>query len=257
MNDGVGPAAPADDRRTTTPRPAADVGLFGGTFNPIHVGHLRAAEEAAEALGLARVLFVPSAQPPHKAASGGDPLAPAALRLAWARAATASNPRFAVDPIELERDGPSYSIDTVRELAARLSPSRLVFVIGQDAFVEIASWRKPEALLAAADFAILTRPPALEGSLARWLPPSLAGDFALEPGGMRASHRIAGTRLVALEITALDVSSSDIRARLRSGRSVRYLLPDAIHDAVVESGVYGPPSAARSVRSENSPEERS
>lgn len=229
------------------------VGLFGGTFDPIHVGHLRAAEEAAEALGLARVLFVPSAQPPHKMAAGRDAMAPAAQRLAWARAATASNPRFAVDPLELERDGPSYSIDTVHALAARLSPSRLVFVIGQDAFVEIGSWRKPEALLAAADFAILTRPPALEGSLARWLPASLAGDFKLEPGTMRAAHRSAGTQLVALEITALAVSSSDIRARLRSGRSVRYLLPDAIHDAVVESGVYGPPSGARS----RAPEETS
>jgi nicotinate-nucleotide adenylyltransferase len=160
------------------------------------------------------------------------------------RAATASNPRFAVDPLELERRGPSYSIDTVRALSARISPSRLVFVIGQDAFVEIASWRDPEALVAAADFAILTRPPVVEGSLARWLPPALAGAFALDADGRSALHRQAGTRLVALEITALDVSSSDIRARLRAGRSVRYLLPDAIHDAVVGSGVYGPPAAA-------------
>jgi nicotinate-nucleotide adenylyltransferase len=222
----------ADDR--------ARLGLFGGTFNPIHLGHLRAAEEVAEILGLERIVFVPSAVPPHKPSGAGRAIAPADARLAWVRHATRDNPRFGVDPLELERAGPSYSVDTLRAYEARTSPARCVFVIGQDAFVELASWREPHALLRLAHFAVTTRPPCGEGSLARWLPEVLAGDYVLAPDGRSGTHRDAGTWIRALAITALDVSASDIRARLRAGRSVRYLLPDAIHDDVVASGFYGP-----------------
>jgi len=222
---------------------AARIGLFGGTFNPIHVGHLRAAEEVTELLGLERMVFVPAAQPPHKVPDRthgqGDAIAPADARLAWVRAATRDNPRFAVDALELERQGPSYSVDTVREMTARASPGSCVFVIGRDAFVELASWREPRELLRLAHFAVTTRPPANGGSLARWLPPALAEDFVLAPDGRSARHRTAGTWIRALEITALDVSSSDIRARLRAGRSVRYLLPESVHADVVRSGLYG------------------
>lgn len=218
----------------------AQVGLFGGTFNPIHIGHLRAAEEVGEALGLERIVFVPSAQPPHKLPDRSDVLAPASLRLAWVKAAIASNPRFAVDPLELERKGPSYSVDTLRTFAARLEPARCVFVIGQDAFVELASWREPAALLELAHFAVTTRPPSRKGSLKDWMPPSLASQVELAADGLSGRHRSAQTWIRAVEITPLDISSSGIRARIRAGRSVRYLLPDGIHDAVVQSRVYGP-----------------
>jgi nicotinate-nucleotide adenylyltransferase len=218
----------------------AQVGLFGGTFNPIHVGHLRAAEEVAEALGLERLVFVPSAQPPHKLPNRGDTLAPASLRLAWVKTAIANNPRFAVDSLELEREGPSYSVDTLRSFAARLAPARCVFVIGQDAFVELGSWREPAALLELAHFAVTTRPPAGNGSLETWMPRVLASHVELAPDRLSGRHRSAKTWIRAIEITSLDISSSDIRARLRAGRSVRYLLPDGIHDAVVQSRVYGP-----------------
>jgi nicotinate-nucleotide adenylyltransferase len=212
------------------------VGIFGGTFNPIHLGHLRAAEEVREALGLARVVFVPSADPPLKR-SGPEEIAPAGERLAWVELAIAGNPAFSVDPLELGRAGPSYTVDTLRELARRLAPARPVFIVGCDAFAELAAWREPKALLELAHFAVVTRPPA-RGSLADWIPPELAADLVLASGGDEARHRSAGTWLRRVPIRALDVSSTDVRRRLREGRSVRYLLPDPVLEAVVRSGVY-------------------
>ncbi|HYB13522.1 MAG TPA: nicotinate-nucleotide adenylyltransferase [Myxococcota bacterium] len=234
---------------------SAPLGLFGGTFNPIHLGHLRAAEEVAEALGLERMVFVPSAQPPHKLPDRRDTLAPARLRFAWVKAAIANNPRFAVDGLELERTGPSYSVDTLRTFAARLEPKRCVFVIGQEAFAELASWREPAALMGLAHFAVTTRPPCREGFLKAWMPSTLAGQVELAADGRSGRHRSAKTWIRAIEITPLEISSSEIRARLRAGRSVRYLLPDGIHDEVVQSRVYAPaagrarrPGASRAPR---------
>jgi len=211
------------------------VGIFGGTFNPIHWGHLRAAEEVAEQLELERVLFVPSASPPHKRDAG---IAPAELRLAWVRDAIADNPRFTADPLEIERGGRSYSVETLREIGARLAPELPVFVIGCDAFAEIAEWREPDALLRLAHFAVMTRPPADAGTLREWLPQSLAGAIEFAPDSRSGRHREAGTRLRLIEISALDVSSSDVRRRLRGGHSVRYLLPETIRHDVEKSEVY-------------------
>jgi nicotinate-nucleotide adenylyltransferase len=221
---------------TTAGRAGGAVGIFGGTFNPIHLGHLRAAEEVREALGLAHVVFVPSADPPLKR-GGPDPIAPAAERLAWVELAIRGNPAFSVDPLELERPGPSYTVDTLRELGRRLAPARPVFVLGCDAFSELAAWREPKALLELAHFAVVTRPP-VRGALADWIPPELAADLALSPDGEEARHRSAGTWLRFVPIRALDVSSTDVRRRLREGRSVRYLLPDPVLDAIVRSGTY-------------------
>jgi nicotinate-nucleotide adenylyltransferase len=224
--------------------PRALVGVFGGTFNPIHVGHLRAAEEVADALALARVIFVPSAEPPHKAGSAADPIAPARDRLAWVRLAARDNPRFEVDPIEVDRGGSSYSVETLRAIGARTRPERPVFVIGLDAFREIDTWREPEALLGLAHFAVITRPPFApragggRASLADWLPPALRPELELSPGGLSARHRRAGTWIGLLDIHALDVSSSDIRARLREGRSVRYLIPEPALEEILKSGAY-------------------
>ncbi len=220
---------------TTTP---ARLGLFGGTFNPIHLGHLHAAEEAAEALALERVVFLPSAVPPHKAASRGDVIAPARHRLEWVRLATGDNPRFGVDALELEREGPSYSVDTLRRLRQRDAAAEIVFLIGQDAFAEIGSWREPEALFALAHFAVFPRTPRGGGTLADWIPQCMQGKLVLEPDGRSARHRSAGTWIRLLSIRPLDVSASDLRARLREGRSVRYLVPEAVRRAILESRAY-------------------
>jgi len=216
---------------------SASTGVFGGTFNPIHLGHLRAAEEVSQALGLARVVFVPSADPPLKR-GGTEVMAPARERLAWVELAINGNPAFSVDDLELERPGPSYTIDTLRVFAERLAPARPVFIVGSDAFAELASWREPKALLALAHFAVMTRPPAGEGSLADWIPAEIAAELILAPERREARHRSAGTWLRRVPIAALDISSTDLRRRLSEGRSVRYLLPDPVLDAVVRSGVY-------------------
>ena len=217
---------------------AARIGIFGGTFNPIHLGHLRAAEEVLEILALERMLFVPSGEPPHKSPSASDPIAPAARRLAWVRAAVAGNPRFAVDALEIERAGPSFSVDTLRAFAPRLAPERPVFVIGEDAFAEIGTWREPEALFTLAHFAVITRPERPARAADHWLPERVRGEFELAGDGGSARHRRAGTWARRLEIAALDISASDIRARLRCGRSVRYLVPETILEAILSSKVY-------------------
>jgi nicotinate-nucleotide adenylyltransferase len=215
---------------------AATLGVLGGTFNPVHLGHLRVAEEVREQLGLAQMILVPSATPPHKDDNARDPIAPAELRLAWVRAAVAGNPGLAVDSMELERGGRSYTIETVRAISAR-SPDPIVFAIGHDAFAELDTWRDPDALLREAHLAVMTRPPNA-GSLADWLPRCARESYELAPDGRSAHHRSGPTWIRRVDVTALDISSTDIRERLRAGRSVRYLVPEAIREDLERSGVY-------------------
>ena len=215
------------------------IGIYGGTFNPIHVGHLRAAEEAAEALDLSRVVFVPSATPPHKADDPEDVIAPAADRLAWVRLAIAGNPRFEASGIEVERGGASYLIDTLRELRAAIAPDELVFLVGSDAFAEMGAWRAPAELFALAHYAVMVRPPLRTGNLAAWLPELVRDDVEIAPDQRSARHRRTGTWLRLVEIAGFDVSASQVRQRLRQGRSVRYLLPEPVREAVLASGAFG------------------
>jgi nicotinate-nucleotide adenylyltransferase len=216
----------------------ARTGLFGGTFNPIHVAHLRAAEDVAEALGLERVVFIPSATPPHKPPMPGDVMAPASHRLAWVRLAVDGNPRFAVDDLEVTRGGLSYSVDTLRAYGERLAPALPVFLIGADALREIDTWKDPERLLGLAHFAVMTRPPQPLQPLEEILPPAFADAFAFAPDGARARHRSVGSWMQRLQVTPMDVSASDLRMRLRAGRSVRYLIPDGVRECVQQSGIY-------------------
>jgi nicotinate-nucleotide adenylyltransferase len=216
----------------------ARIGIFGGTFNPVHIAHLRAAEEVVGALHLERMIFVPSADPPHKVDAPGDRLAPAEVRLEWVQLAIRNNPRFEVDALEIERGGASYSVDTLRTIGERIAPEKPVFTIGQDAFAEIDSWRDPEALFELAHFAVITRPPVAPASLADWLPRCIRNAVEPDPGGLFARVPRAGTWIRWVEIPAFDVSSSDIRNRLRDGESVRYLLPPAVEEAVEKSGAY-------------------
>jgi nicotinate-nucleotide adenylyltransferase len=223
--------------------PGGGIGVLGGTFNPIHVGHLRAAEEVCEILGLERVVFVPSAEPPHKEGEH-QLIAPARLRCEWVRRAIADNPRFDIDLLEIERPGPSYTVDTLRSFAKRLAPEKPVFVIGRDAFAEIETWRDPATLFTLAHFAVIDRPGSGGGAPVGWLPARFAPDFDLDDQGGFGRHRSAETWIRWLQVAALEVSSTDIRRRIREGRSVRYLLPAVVQHEVVASGVYAERSAA-------------
>jgi len=216
---------------------APRIGVLGGTFNPIHRGHLHAAELVLKKLGLARIVFVPAADPPLKRA-GAQVVAPAALRLAWVEAALRGHFHFAADDLELRRAGPSYTVDTLRELRARLAPARLVFIVGEDAFAEFDLWREPGTLLSLADFAVVTRPPGLGKPLRSLISEALAASIEWAADGESGTHRTAKTSLARVVIDALDISATDIRRRIGAGESVRYLLPEAVHDAVLASGAY-------------------
>lgn len=184
------------------------LGIYGGSFDPIHIGHLAAAEEARAVLDLDRVAFVPAARQPLK----GQLQATPEQRLAMIRLACADNPAFYVDDLELGRPPPSYTVDTLAAFRhSHPAPAELWFIIGADAVRELPRWRRIDKVIALARLAIIARPgsdldlPALLAAL-----PSLAGRYAL----------LAGPRLA--------ISSSDLRRRLAEGRPVRYQIPDAV-----------------------------
>ncbi|MBW1883801.1 MAG: nicotinate (nicotinamide) nucleotide adenylyltransferase [Deltaproteobacteria bacterium] len=217
------------------------IGLFGGTFNPIHLGHLRAAEEVREVLALDRILFIPSAIPPHKRTDPKDPIAEAKRRLQWTQRAIEVEKEFSVDPIEIDRPGPSFLVDTLEAIRQREpKQTRIVFIVGEDAFAEMGDWREPERLFALADLAVMTRPPGQLRDLAQRIPEIVRKSFGFSQQGRVAQHREAGTRIDLISITALDISSTEIRSAIRRGRSIRYLVPESIREEIERSGCYGP-----------------
>jgi nicotinate-nucleotide adenylyltransferase len=195
------------------------LGIFGGTFDPIHLGHLRLAEEAREHLALDRVLFVPNRVSPFK--SGRTITAPAA-RLEMARRAVADNPAFVVSAVEVERsDGPSYTIDTVRALRAEHGPqTEMHLLTGTDAVRDLPGWREPDALLSLVQIAAAARPGVDKSAVLASLSPAWAARIAFIP------------------MTALDISASDLRARVAAGRSITYLVPRAVETFIREHGLY-------------------
>jgi nicotinate-nucleotide adenylyltransferase len=212
------------------------VGLFGGTFDPVHFGHLRPALECLEALGLSELRLIPAAVPPHRAA----PVAKPEQRLAMLRLAVADQPGFVVDARELQRPGPSYTVDTLRELRAELGDARpLCLLLGTDAFLGLPGWHEWQALPELAHLVVMLRPGfqangLLErgGDAIRALLKTRGVDT---PAALQA--RPAGT--VWLQpVTSLDISATAIRANIAAGGSVRYLLPDAVWRYIEENGLY-------------------
>jgi len=212
------------------------IGVFGGTFNPIHIGHLRSAEEVCEAQQLDRVLFIPSASPPHKRADG---LASAAHRLAMVRLAIAGNPRFRASPIEIERGGPSFSVDTLRALRARMPRARFVFILGLDAFREIATWKSYGSLFTLCDMVVTSRPPRRGAALRAAIPVAVREEFCYRRASRTLEHR-TGNQIVFQRLSDLDISASALRARLHAGLSVRYLVPPAVQRYIERHHLYAP-----------------
>jgi nicotinate-nucleotide adenylyltransferase len=211
------------------------IGVFGGTFDPIHIGHLRCAEEAREALVLERVLFVPAATPPHKR---HQPVAPASHRIAMLRLAISGNRAFRISTIEIDRPGASYSVDTLRALGAGLpSGSRLVFLLGVDAFREIHTWKEYRALFRLADFGVFSRPPLRFANLRALLPVAMRAEFCYGPNRRTLVHQ-SGSRVIFLNLTGLDISASAIRQRVQCGQSIRYLVPAPVERYIARSRLY-------------------
>ncbi len=205
---------------------ARRVGILGGTFDPIHFGHLIIADQVREALELDRVLFIPAAMPPHKLE---EQVTPAVERAAMVELAIAGNPGFSMCPIELERSGPSYTVDTLSELAgeaARQGVDReFHFILSVEALALFKSWHEPARLLELARLAVVARPGA----------PMPVGRRlgALLPGGAASMSRVE-----CIKTMLIAHSASDVRARVASGRSIRYLVPPAVETYIRDHRLY-------------------
>ena len=193
------------------------IGVMGGTFNPIHTGHLVTADEARHAFALDEVIFVPAGQPWQKE---HVEVAPAEHRYLMVVIATASNPAFSVSRIEMDRTGPTYTIDTLRALKGERPGAEFLFITGADAILQILSWKDPEEILREARFIAATRPGYDLDRLEKEL-----------PRGME-------DRVSIMEIPALAISSTDVRRRAREGRPIRYLVPTGVAEYIEKAGLY-------------------
>jgi nicotinate-nucleotide adenylyltransferase len=210
------------------------LGVFGGTFDPIHLAHLRCAEEARETLALDRVLFVPSARPPHR---GGRAVATPRQRLEMVRRATAGHRALEASSIEVDRPGRSYMVDTLRLLRGQEPHARLVLLVGLDAFREIGTWKEYETLFTLADVAVLSRPHYRPATPRALLPVAARSRFCYSRSRTRLQHQ-SGFQVIFLNVTALDISASDIRRRRQRGQSIRYLVPSAVESYIRSRHLY-------------------
>lgn len=212
------------------------IGLFGGTFDPIHCGHIRAAGEVAERFALDRVLFIPSFIPPHKERKG---MAPARDRLRMVELACAGEPRFAASSIEVDAGGRSYSILTLERMRDLHPGARILFILGADAFLEIGTWHEHERVLAEGLFIVMTRPGSRLEDATGVLPEALRpGVRAIAEGEEVDEALIAGSRIFLLPIRALDISSTEVRRRIRAGEPVDGLVPGPVADHIRSHGLY-------------------
>jgi nicotinate-nucleotide adenylyltransferase len=208
-------------------------GILGGTFNPIHLAHLRIAEEVREACRLDEVLFIPAAIPPHKPAAA----APFADRCAMVCAAIAGNPYFRISDLEAHRSGKSFSIDTLELLRQADPRGERYFIVGLDSFRDIASWKEYARLFELAHMVVTARPGvALPDPLAA-LPVAVRKDFCYNDQLKKLRHR-SGNAVIFLEETRLDISSTLIRRKVAAGASIRYLVPPDVADYIVAHGLY-------------------
>lgn len=213
---------------------AAPLGILGGTFDPIHAGHLRLAEEACDQLGLAAVRWLPAGQPTHR----HPPASSATHRLEMVRIAIAGNPRFHLDDHEAHSTAPSYTVPTLQRLRATPGvASSLVLLLGADAFLGLESWHCWRELFALAHIAVATRPGTTIESTA--LSPALSAEFAARKVTTPAAFQTAPAgHILSFPFTALDISATQLRAQLKTGHSPRYLLPDPVLDYIFSHHLY-------------------
>lgn len=194
--------------------PTERIGVLGGTYDPPHLGHLAVAQDILEVLDLDRVILVPAARPPHK---GEEGLTPGPLRARMLRAAVEGDPRFEVSDLELRRDGPSYTVDTLEALRDQHPDARLHLILGADQWTAFATWNKPRRIAQLARIVVMTRngesPSSIDPGFTDGPPPEI----------------------IEVPVTRLDLSSTQLRARLSAGRSIRYLVPAEVH-RIIEAG---------------------
>jgi nicotinate-nucleotide adenylyltransferase len=199
------------------------IGVFGGTFDPVHLGHLIAAEQCRDQAKLDQVLIIPSARPPHKQ---DRPLTQFSQRVEMLRLAIAGHPVFQVDELERDREGYSYTADTLEELQRRSPTADLWLIIGSDCLPDIPGWHQPNRIIAAAGLLIVGRPGSTDRSV----------------GELRASLRLAERDVLrhqTVEMPLIEISSRDIHRRIAAGQSIRYLVPRAVECYIETHGLYG------------------
>jgi nicotinate-nucleotide adenylyltransferase len=211
------------------------IGLIGGTFDPIHNAHLIIAEEVRASLNLSEMVFIPAGEPPHKLKR---PITPAHHRLAMVELAIASNPHFSISRVEVDRDGPSYLVDTLRLLHEQWGPhTQLSFVIGWDSLEDFPTWYKPDEILQQLAHLITVRRPGYVDNVEY---------------NKKLESRLPGLqkRLCVIPVPQLDISSTDLRARMAEQRPVKYQLPEAVEQYILKHHLYRPATTPQS-KSEN------
>jgi nicotinate-nucleotide adenylyltransferase len=197
-----------------------DIGVFGGTFDPVHLGHLAVAGEVRDKLGLDEMIFIPAGQPWLKADS---PVSPAVHRLAMVSLAIADNPHFKISAIEVERPGPSYTVDTMAALRHELgTEATLFFLLGSDALYELPQWKEPSRLVQMCRLVAFNRPGAAPPSL-KWLESAISG---------------ISQHITFVEVSQVDISATQIRQRAAQGASLNGLVPRAVEKYILEQGLY-------------------
>ncbi|MEK7263424.1 MAG: nicotinate-nucleotide adenylyltransferase [Bacteroidota bacterium] len=188
------------------------LGIFGGSFNPPHIGHLIIAESVREKLQLDNVIFVPAGQPPHKSS---QPMLEAMLRLKLLQLAIASQPQFIIDEIELQRIGLSYSVETLQYFAKKYPHDALYFLIGADSFLELHTWKSPKEICSLATVVVMNR------------------------GGIEIKNETEFTRLVQfVRVPNIEISSTEIRQRVAMGKSIRYLVTPSVEEYITTHAIY-------------------
>lgn len=204
----------------SAPSPNGRVALFGGTFDPPHYGHLLAAEQAAERLGLERVLFLPAGSPPHKV---GEPVSPLADRLRMVDLAIADNPRFELSLADSQRPGPSFTADLLASVRAEIGPGpELFFLVGLDSLHDLPGWRDPRRVLEQCTLVVVSRP----------------GQPPAELSALSDALPGAAEKILILDTPGVDISSTCLRASAAAGRSLRYLVPESVRAFIEANALY-------------------
>ena len=211
-------------------------GLFGGTYDPIHLGHLRCAEEVLEIFDLNRIIFVPASKPPHKIDAE---ITSFYHREQMITLAIEGNPVFSFSNVEKERKDTSYSVETVEYILKKYMENlELYFILGQDAFHAIQTWKDWQRLLLLCNFVVMTRPGYEDRGLEGILPADFASRFTYDDT-VKGFRGPTGHVIFFRGVTFLDISSSDIRQRVRAGKSIKYLVPDAVRHYIAKNSLYG------------------
>jgi nicotinate-nucleotide adenylyltransferase len=218
------------------------IGLFGGTFDPIHIGHLRAALDVKEGFNLDQIVLIPAARPPHKTQAE---VTRASDRLKMVKLSAAGRSGFAVSDVELKRSGNSYTIDTICHFKRSLSKDiEIFFILGMDAFLEIDTWKSYQALLEQVSFIVMNRPVLdCRETSARWrilenfLKSKISEEYTFSDTGSRFDHPKARP-IYIFDVTSLDISSTGIRELVKKGRSIEFMVPEKVERYIKTRGLY-------------------